>query len=197
MLQWQLVSTGGPRWFRSHARLRPPRGGRKLMACSSGPRELGFLAPRTWTSNVQVSVRVTWFLKLWFEAQLHRLFGAAKRRGVFRRADDAMPHPHPAPAAPASPGAPGLLVSIALGGDDGVSALRDAERGGMTADSAAGGASDPAPGKGEARLSLLGRPRVLSAHGGRRTARYRRLQNQLYNVLERPRAWGLLYHALV
>ncbi|KAL4625047.1 potassium voltage-gated channel subfamily KQT member 5-like [Arapaima gigas] len=108
-----------------------------------------------------------------------------------------MPHPHPAPAAPASPGAPGLLVSIALGGDDGVSALRDAERGGMTADSAAGGASDPAPGKGEARLSLLGRPRVLSAHGGRRTARYRRLQNQLYNVLERPRAWGLLYHALV
>ncbi|XP_029106653.1 potassium voltage-gated channel subfamily KQT member 4-like [Scleropages formosus] len=57
--------------------------------------------------------------------------------------------------------------------------------------------ADRAPGKGEARLSLLGRALAYSAHGARRTARYRRAQMHLYNVLERPRAWALLYHALV
>uniref|UniRef100_A0A8C9T943 Potassium voltage-gated channel subfamily Q member 5 n=1 Tax=Scleropages formosus TaxID=113540 RepID=A0A8C9T943_SCLFO len=103
-----------------------------------------------------------------------------------------MPHPQgareraPAPPGPGAPGAPG-----APGGHDaGVSPLRDAEAGaGMTA--------DRAPGKGEARLSLLGRALAYSAHGARRTARYRRAQMHLYNVLERPRAWALLYHALV
>ncbi|KAJ8264279.1 hypothetical protein GJAV_G00147310 [Gymnothorax javanicus] len=48
-----------------------------------------------------------------------------------------------------------------------------------------------------ARLSLLGKPLVYSAQSGRRNVRYRRLQNYLYNVLERPRAWAFVYHAFV
>ncbi|XP_029554242.1 potassium voltage-gated channel subfamily KQT member 5 isoform X15 [Salmo trutta] len=48
-----------------------------------------------------------------------------------------------------------------------------------------------------ARLSLLGKPLIYSAQSGRRNVRYRRLQNYLYNVLERPRAWAFIYHAFV
>ncbi|XP_061767306.1 potassium voltage-gated channel subfamily KQT member 5-like isoform X2 [Nerophis ophidion] len=48
-----------------------------------------------------------------------------------------------------------------------------------------------------ARLSLLGKPLTYSAQGGRRNARYRWLQNYLYNVLERPREWAFVYHAFV
>uniref|UniRef100_A0A8C7W2R9 Potassium voltage-gated channel, KQT-like subfamily, member 5b n=1 Tax=Oncorhynchus mykiss TaxID=8022 RepID=A0A8C7W2R9_ONCMY len=48
-----------------------------------------------------------------------------------------------------------------------------------------------------ARLSLLGKPLIYSAQSGRRNVRYRRLQNLLYNVLERPRAWAFIYHAFV
>ncbi|XP_053731955.1 potassium voltage-gated channel subfamily KQT member 4-like [Synchiropus splendidus] len=48
-----------------------------------------------------------------------------------------------------------------------------------------------------ARLSLLGKPLAYSAQGGRRNARYRWLQNYLYNVLERPREWAFIYHAFV
>ncbi|CAL8258884.1 unnamed protein product [Lota lota] len=48
-----------------------------------------------------------------------------------------------------------------------------------------------------ARLSLLGKPLIYSAQSSRRNARYRRLQNYLYNVLERPRGWAFLYHAFV
>uniref|UniRef100_A0A672NTB3 Potassium voltage-gated channel subfamily Q member 5 n=1 Tax=Sinocyclocheilus grahami TaxID=75366 RepID=A0A672NTB3_SINGR len=48
-----------------------------------------------------------------------------------------------------------------------------------------------------ARLSLLGKPLIYSAQSGRRNARYRKLQNYLYNVLERPRAWAFVYHAFV
>ncbi|XP_073729392.1 potassium voltage-gated channel subfamily KQT member 5 isoform X8 [Misgurnus anguillicaudatus] len=48
-----------------------------------------------------------------------------------------------------------------------------------------------------ARLSLLGKPLTYSAQSGRRNARYRKLQNYLYNVLERPRAWAFVYHAFV
>uniref|UniRef100_A0AAY4CKG2 Potassium voltage-gated channel, KQT-like subfamily, member 5b n=1 Tax=Denticeps clupeoides TaxID=299321 RepID=A0AAY4CKG2_9TELE len=48
-----------------------------------------------------------------------------------------------------------------------------------------------------ARLSLLGKPLTYSAQSGRRNARYRRLQNYLYNVLERPRGWAFVYHAFV
>uniref|UniRef100_A0A672RBD1 Potassium voltage-gated channel subfamily Q member 5 n=1 Tax=Sinocyclocheilus grahami TaxID=75366 RepID=A0A672RBD1_SINGR len=46
-----------------------------------------------------------------------------------------------------------------------------------------------------ARLSLLGKPLTYSAQSGRRNARYRKLQNYLYNVLERPRTWAFVYHA--
>ncbi|XP_072559429.1 potassium voltage-gated channel subfamily KQT member 5 isoform X10 [Paramormyrops kingsleyae] len=52
-------------------------------------------------------------------------------------------------------------------------------------------------GKQGARLSLLGKPLIYSAQGGRRNVRYRRLQNYLYNVLERPRGWAFVYHAFV
>uniref|UniRef100_A0A6Q2Z0Y0 Potassium voltage-gated channel, KQT-like subfamily, member 5b n=1 Tax=Esox lucius TaxID=8010 RepID=A0A6Q2Z0Y0_ESOLU len=52
-------------------------------------------------------------------------------------------------------------------------------------------------GKQGARLSLLGKPLIYSAQSGRRNVRYRRLQNVLYNVLERPRAWAFIYHAFV
>uniref|UniRef100_A0A671X495 Potassium voltage-gated channel subfamily Q member 5 n=1 Tax=Sparus aurata TaxID=8175 RepID=A0A671X495_SPAAU len=48
-----------------------------------------------------------------------------------------------------------------------------------------------------ARLSLLGKPLTYSAQSGRRNARYRRLQNYLYNVLERPREWAFVYHAFI
>ncbi|XP_077438941.1 potassium voltage-gated channel subfamily KQT member 4-like isoform X5 [Vanacampus margaritifer] len=48
-----------------------------------------------------------------------------------------------------------------------------------------------------ARLSLLGKPLAYSAQSGRRNARYRWLQNYLYNVLERPREWAFVYHAFV
>uniref|UniRef100_A0AAV2LM83 Potassium voltage-gated channel subfamily KQT member 5 KQT-like 5 n=1 Tax=Knipowitschia caucasica TaxID=637954 RepID=A0AAV2LM83_KNICA len=60
-----------------------------------------------------------------------------------------------------------------------------------------GGGSDSLRGKQGARLSLLGKPLVYSAQSGRRNVRYRRLQNYLYNVLERPRAWAFIYHAFV
>ncbi|XP_054897596.1 potassium voltage-gated channel subfamily KQT member 5 isoform X2 [Poeciliopsis prolifica] len=64
--------------------------------------------------------------------------------------------------------------------------------------SAAGGrGSDGLAGKQGARLSLLGKPLVYSAQSGRRNVRYRRLQNYLYNVLERPRTWAFIYHAFV
>lgn len=64
--------------------------------------------------------------------------------------------------------------------------------------SAAGGAgSESLRGKQGARLSLLGKPLIYSAQSGRRNVRYRRLQNYLYNVLERPRAWAFIYHAFV
>ncbi|KAJ6654314.1 hypothetical protein lerEdw1_007236 [Lerista edwardsae] len=48
------------------------------------------------------------------------------------------------------------------------------------------------------RLGLLGTP--LPGPPGARSAshkRYRRLQNCLYNVLERPRGWAFIYHAFM
>ncbi|XP_033874136.2 potassium voltage-gated channel subfamily KQT member 5 isoform X2 [Acipenser ruthenus] len=53
-------------------------------------------------------------------------------------------------------------------------------------------------GKQGARLSLLGKPiSYSSSQSGRRNVRYRRLQNCLYNVLERPRGWAFIYHVFV
>ncbi|XP_051939807.1 potassium voltage-gated channel subfamily KQT member 5-like isoform X2 [Hippocampus zosterae] len=57
--------------------------------------------------------------------------------------------------------------------------------------------SDSLREKQGARLSLLGKPLIYSAQSGRRNVRYRRLQNYLYNVLERPRTWAFIYHAFV
>ncbi|KAJ8365825.1 hypothetical protein SKAU_G00146560 [Synaphobranchus kaupii] len=59
------------------------------------------------------------------------------------------------------------------------------------------GAAETLRGIQGARLSLLGKPLIYSAQSGRRNVRYRRLQNYLYNVLERPRAWAFVYHAFV
>lgn len=68
----------------------------------------------------------------------------------------------------------------------------------------AGGAAAPAGlregrrGKHGARMSLLGKPLSYSSGPScRRNAKYRRLQNYLYNVLERPRGWAFVYHAFV
>ncbi|KAM9455153.1 potassium voltage-gated channel subfamily KQT member 5 isoform 1-T1 [Clarias gariepinus] len=88
------------------------------------------------------------------------------------------------------------------GGDEGASggvrletrATEDVERGGAGARRSG---ADGRRGERGARLSLLGKPLVYGAQSGRRNARYRRLQNCLYNVLERPRAWAFVYHALV
>ncbi|XP_076141748.1 potassium voltage-gated channel subfamily KQT member 5 isoform X3 [Alosa pseudoharengus] len=91
--------------------------------------------------------------------------------------------------------------------ESGQSTMNNAVRTGDGLLSAGGGGSSPgATGAGGAecqrrkqgaRLSLLGKPLTYSAQSGRRNARYRKLQNYLYNVLERPRAWAFVYHAFV
>ncbi|XP_077193588.1 potassium voltage-gated channel subfamily KQT member 4 isoform X2 [Paroedura picta] len=57
------------------------------------------------------------------------------------------------------------------------------------------------PGGSPRRLGLLGTPLPVPPGGsGARSAshkRYRRLQNCLYNVLERPRGWAFIYHAFI
>uniref|UniRef100_A0A3Q3FSL8 Potassium channel voltage dependent KCNQ C-terminal domain-containing protein n=1 Tax=Labrus bergylta TaxID=56723 RepID=A0A3Q3FSL8_9LABR len=74
--------------------------------------------------------------------------------------------------------------------------MNNAGDGLLSATAAAGAAgSDTLRGKQGARLSLLGKPLIYSAQSGRRNVRYRRLQNYLYNVLERPRTWAFIYHA--
>ncbi|XP_049427740.1 potassium voltage-gated channel subfamily KQT member 5 isoform X1 [Epinephelus fuscoguttatus] len=77
--------------------------------------------------------------------------------------------------------------------------MNNAGDGLLSASTAAAGAagSESLRGKQGARLSLLGKPLIYSAQSGRRNVRYRRLQNYLYNVLERPRAWAFIYHAFV
>lgn len=91
------------------------------------------------------------------------------------------------------------------GGDEGASGgvrleargTEDVERGGGVARRSVADGRRGERGERGARLSLLGKPLVYGAQSGRRNARYRRLQNCLYNVLERPRAWAFVYHALV
>uniref|UniRef100_A0A3B3Y8C3 Potassium voltage-gated channel, KQT-like subfamily, member 5a n=1 Tax=Poecilia mexicana TaxID=48701 RepID=A0A3B3Y8C3_9TELE len=68
---------------------------------------------------------------------------------------------------------------------------------GLLSPPAAGAAAAAAERNQGARLSLLGKPLTYSSQSGRRNARYRRLQNYLYNVLERPREWAFVYHAFV
>ncbi|XP_013884657.1 potassium voltage-gated channel subfamily KQT member 5, partial [Austrofundulus limnaeus] len=100
--------------------------------------------------------------------------------------------------------AAGLWMRTSPPGHRSDSGPKDVESGRRMVTSAGDGllASAPAgpdnpPGKQGARLSLLGKPLVYGAQNTRRNVRYRRLQNYLYNVLERPRAWAFIYHAFV
>ncbi|XP_034297182.1 potassium voltage-gated channel subfamily KQT member 2 isoform X9 [Pantherophis guttatus] len=53
-------------------------------------------------------------------------------------------------------------------------------------------------GGGGKRGSILNKPRsAVSGKPPKRNAFYRKLQNFLYNVLERPRGWAFIYHAYV
>ncbi|CAN9515844.1 unnamed protein product [Ophioblennius macclurei] len=51
------------------------------------------------------------------------------------------------------------------------------------------------------RSSILCRPRSSISAGrprpSKKNASYRKLQNFLYNALERPRGWAFIYHAYV
>ncbi|XP_018432257.1 PREDICTED: potassium voltage-gated channel subfamily KQT member 4 isoform X3 [Nanorana parkeri] len=47
------------------------------------------------------------------------------------------------------------------------------------------------------RLGLLGTPLPGPPRSSASHKRYRRLQNYLYNVLERPRGWAFVYHAFI
>lgn len=114
-------------------------------------------------------------------------------------------------------GGSGLWAKTSTGGAGGTRAqqgypLRDVECGrramnnnaarvgdGLLMSSAAAGAAAAGAVRNHqgARLSLLGKPLTYSSQSGRRNARYRKLQNYLYNVLERPREWAFVYHAFV
>ncbi|XP_070696758.1 potassium voltage-gated channel subfamily KQT member 5 isoform X2 [Pempheris klunzingeri] len=120
-----------------------------------------------------------------------------------RRAGDAMPRSHTGDDS----GGTGLWLKTSTGRRVQDYALKDVESGRKTMNNAVrvgdGLLSPAAAGevgaerKQGARLSLLGKPLTYSAQSGRRNARYRRLQNYLYNVLERPREWAFVYHAFV
>ncbi|XP_059508691.1 potassium voltage-gated channel subfamily KQT member 2 isoform X1 [Stegostoma tigrinum] len=51
--------------------------------------------------------------------------------------------------------------------------------------------------EGTKRGSILGKPRTGGGKRPKRNAFYRKLQNFMYNVLERPRGWAFIYHAYV
>ncbi|XP_056902523.1 potassium voltage-gated channel subfamily KQT member 4 isoform X7 [Takifugu flavidus] len=118
-------------------------------------------------------------------------------------AGDAMPRSHSGDQS----GGPGLWLKTSTGRRGQEYPLKDVECGRTTMNNAVrvgdGVLSAAAAGalgvdrKQGARLSLLGKPLTYSAQSGRRNARYRRLQNYLYNVLERPREWAFVYHAFV
>ncbi|XP_039206311.1 potassium voltage-gated channel subfamily KQT member 2 isoform X5 [Crotalus tigris] len=58
--------------------------------------------------------------------------------------------------------------------------------------------SEGGGGGGGKRGSILSKPRsAVSGKPPKRNAFYRKLQNFLYNVLERPRGWAFIYHAYV
>lgn len=118
-------------------------------------------------------------------------------------AGDAMPRNHSGDQS----GGPGLWLKTTTGRRGQEYPLKDVESGRTTMNnalrvgdgvlpSAAAGAVGVERQQG-ARLSLLGKPLTYSAQSGRRNARYRRFQNYLYNVLERPREWAFIYHAFV
>lgn len=47
------------------------------------------------------------------------------------------------------------------------------------------------------RLGLLGTPLPGPPRSSASHKKYRRLQNYLYNVLERPRGWAFVYHVFM
>ncbi|XP_049456011.1 potassium voltage-gated channel subfamily KQT member 5 isoform X2 [Epinephelus fuscoguttatus] len=118
-------------------------------------------------------------------------------------AGDAMPRSHTGDESSGT----GLWLKTSTGRRVQDYALKDVESGRRTMNNAVrvgDGLLSPATAgavgserKQGARLSLLGKPLTYSAQSGRRNARYRRLQNYLYNVLERPREWAFVYHAFV
>lgn len=111
-------------------------------------------------------------------------------------AGDAMPRSHSGDQS----GGHGLWLKTTAGRRGQEYPLKDVESGRTTMNNAVLSAAAGAVGverKQGARLSLLGKPLTYSAQSGRRNARYRRLQNYLYNVLERPREWAFVYHAFV
>ncbi|XP_061628176.1 potassium voltage-gated channel subfamily KQT member 5-like isoform X2 [Phyllopteryx taeniolatus] len=133
---------------------------------------------------------------------LSRLFHSQLRVGhtlSIAPSGDAMPRKHSG-----DEGATGLWMRTSPGHcavpdvESGRKMMNSARDGLLSASSAVGaGGSDSLREKRGARLSLLGKPLIYSAQSGRRNVRYRRLQNYLYNVLERPRAWAFVYHAFV
>ncbi|XP_019652351.2 LOW QUALITY PROTEIN: potassium voltage-gated channel subfamily KQT member 5 [Ailuropoda melanoleuca] len=90
-----------------------------------------------------------------------------------------------------------VLLNSAAARGDGLLLLgtRAAARGGG---GSGGGLRESRRGKQGARMSLLGKPlSYTSSQSCRRNVKYRRVQNYLYNVLERPRGWAFIYHAFV
>uniref|UniRef100_A0A8D0HFK8 Uncharacterized protein n=1 Tax=Sphenodon punctatus TaxID=8508 RepID=A0A8D0HFK8_SPHPU len=88
-----------------------------------------------------------------------------------------------------------VLLNSAPRGGDGLLLLGT----GSTAGGGGIGLRENRRGKQGARMSLLGKPLSYSSSRQtcRRNVKYRRLQNYLYNVLERPRGWAFIYHAFV
>ncbi|KAM8937597.1 potassium voltage-gated channel subfamily KQT member 5 isoform 3-T3 [Lycaon pictus] len=93
-----------------------------------------------------------------------------------------------------------VLLNSAAARGDGLLLLgtRAAALGGGGGGGGGGGLRESRRGKQGARMSLLGKPlSYTSSQSCRRNVKYRRVQNYLYNVLERPRGWAFIYHAFV
>ncbi|XP_075454134.1 potassium voltage-gated channel subfamily KQT member 5 isoform X1 [Ascaphus truei] len=94
-----------------------------------------------------------------------------------------------------------LLGSARAGGLLGTGeeeAAAAAPRAGGGGGGAVSGLQESRRGKQGARMSLLGKPlSYTSSQSCRRNVKYRKLQNYLYNVLERPRGWAFVYHVFV
>ncbi|XP_042842594.1 potassium voltage-gated channel subfamily KQT member 5 [Panthera tigris] len=93
-----------------------------------------------------------------------------------------------------------VLLNSAAARGDGLLLLgtRAAALGGGGGGGSGGGLRESRRGKQGARMSLLGKPlSYTSSQSCRRNVKYRRVQNYLYNVLERPRGWAFIYHAFV
>lgn len=117
------------------------------------------------------------------------------------------PRVAPADPAPASPGAAGTMVQKSRNGGvyPGPSGEKKLKVGFVgldpgAPDSTRDGALLIAGSEAPKRGSILSKPRAGGAGAGKppkRNAFYRKLQNFLYNVLERPRGWAFIYHAYV